>query len=79
MRKWLKCEISKGMFSDEVTVKVQDAGGEPVAVFVPKNQVRVDQPTVSVRMYEGYGKTFAILPDERHTAVAVTSSDLQTA
>lgn len=79
MNKWLKCEISKGMFSDEVTVKVRDLQGASIAVFVPKNKVKEEQRVVSVRAFEGQGKTFAVLPDDRHTSIAVSATDLQTA
>jgi len=79
MEKWLKCEIIKGMFSDEVTVRVRGESGQSVAVFVPTSQIEPNQKFVRVRAFEKQGKFLAVLPDERHTSVAVRHQDLQPA
>ena len=50
--RWLQCEISKGMFSDEVTVRIASTGGQTVAVFVPKSQT-----PVSVAATDIHGET----------------------
>jgi hypothetical protein len=77
MEKWLTCKIEKGMFSDEFTVLVTNDQGEAISVFVPKS--KVDGAKVRVRAFTVSDRTFAVLPDERHTAVLVKLADLQTA
>ena len=79
MKRRLKCEISRGMFSDEVTVKVRDVSGASIAVFVPRDKVNEKEKVVFVSAYEGNGKTFAVLPDDRHTSITVQQADLQPA
>lgn len=79
MENWLKCEIEKGMFSDEVTVKVTNAKGEAIAVFVPTEQVQPVSKKVRVRSFVASGYTFAVLPDDRRTTLSVNLSDLQPA
>lgn len=74
---WLRCEISDGMFSDEVIVTARSVGGEDVAVFVPRSAVRDER--VSVRAFPRDGDTIAILPDESRTVVAVSPSHLHPA
>lgn len=79
MPQWLKCEIAKGMFSDEFTVIVRTLGGEKVSVFVPKTDAQEQQRRVRVRVAELQGRAFAWLPDEHQSVVAVDSADLQKA
>lgn len=79
VNKWLSCEITKGMFSDEVTVKVHDSEGAPFAVFVPRSEVNEVMRAVNVQVVEGSGKIFAVLPDERRTSLAVPARNLQPA
>jgi hypothetical protein len=79
MSKWLKCRITKGMFSDERTVIVRTRSGETIAVFVPKDATEEPQSRVKVRVAECQGRSFAWLPDEHQSVVDVESSDLQPA
>lgn len=76
---WLVCEISEGMFSDEVTVKVQSSSGDAIAVFVPKAKVQREPPRVSVLKIASNNNVYAILPDDQGTAVAVPDAALQPA
>ena len=63
MPKWLKCKITKGMFSDEFTVIVRTSSGETVSVFVPKEAAEEEQSRVKVRVAECKGRSIAWLPD----------------
>lgn len=76
MAKWLKCIISKGMFSDEFTIVVQTHNGDKVSVFVPRESADDQQGRVRVRVIQGQGTTMAVLPDENQSVVEVESSDL---
>lgn len=76
MPKWLKCTVTKGMFSDEFTVSVRTRSGETVSVFVPKHAAEEDRGRVKVRVAEREGQTVALLPDEHRSVVDVESSDL---
>jgi hypothetical protein len=79
MPKWLKCTITKGMFSDEFTVIVRTRNGENVSVFVPKEAAEEREGRVKVRVAECGGRSLAWLPDEHQSVVDVESSDLQPA
>jgi len=79
MPKWLKCEITKGMFSDEYTVIVRTRSGETVSVFVPKDAAEEHPGRVKVRVAECEGRSIAWLPDEHQSVVDVEASDLQPA
>ncbi len=76
MPKWLKCTITKGMFSDEVTVSVRTSSGENVAVFVPKDYAQVDQNRVKVQVVERSGQAVALLPDANQSVIDVDASEL---
>ncbi len=76
MPKWLKCTVTKGMFSDEYTVSVRTRSGETVSVFVPKDAAEEDRGRVRVRVAEREGHAVALLPDEHQSVVDVESSDL---
>jgi len=79
MPKWLKCKINEGMFSDEYTVTVRTRGGDPIAVFVPKQAADDQNGRVRVQAFEEQGKTIVILPDEHQSVVDVSVCDLQPA
>lgn len=78
MSRWLKCQVTKGMFSDELTVTVCTRSGEKVAVFVPKDAAEVREGRVKVRVAEQAGGSIALLPDEHQSIVEVHRSDLMT-
>lgn len=79
MPKWLKCKITKGMFSDEVTVIVRTRSGENVAVFVPRDLAQERKSLVKVQVSEQYGHTIAVLPDADRSAIDVDTSELMPA
>jgi hypothetical protein len=74
----LKCQIFKGMFSDELAINVNSLAGE-VSVFVPKELVHGEAGapgTVRVRVFRDDFHAWAVLPNDSQTAVAVNESDL---
>lgn len=76
---WLNCEISKGMFSDEATVTVTTTNGERFATFVPLDKIIYsdqDRGIVNVGMFKKNNALFAVLPDEYHSIIAVSQSDI---
>lgn len=76
--KELKCNITKGMFSDERGVTLRDTSGRQVSVFVPKPCVSKDngEGTVKVRAFRDNQQTWAVLPTEDSLLVRVNDSDL---
>jgi hypothetical protein len=72
---FLKCQIYKGMFSDELAIKVTSKRGD-TSFFVPKNLVQESRGTVKVRVYREGQTSWAVLPDENQTAVPVHEGDL---
>jgi len=79
MPKWLKCKITKGMFSDEYTVIVRTRSGENVAVFVPKDDAQADNGRVRVKVSEESGHAIAVLPDANRSVIDVDASELMPA
>lgn len=73
---WLRCEIVKGMFSDEVTIVVQSHDGEVISAFVPKDRVEEKESRVSVRVFEDKCGKFAVLPNESQTVISIKESEL---
>lgn len=80
---WLRCNIVKGMFSDELaivyTLKKQ---GKEASFFVPKDQVvgAVDsQGKVKVRVFRQGNTSWAVLPTEYQDAIPVDEADLVSA
>ena len=74
----LKCQIFKGMCSDELAVRVHAIAGE-VSFFVPRDSVQGDvetQGTVRVRVFKENGHAWAQLPDETQTTIAVDEAQL---
>ena len=76
---WLKCFVSKGMFSDELAIKVSALRGEELSVFVPRAEVEggVDQPgKVRVRVFHQDKTAWAVLPTENRATIPVKDADL---
>ena len=73
----LKCEVSKGMFSNEVVVNYL-RGGQKVSVFVPKDMVTQtgQGATVRVRVYPAGDGLCAVLPTEDQLLIFVRAEDL---
>jgi hypothetical protein len=72
---FLKCQVYKGMFSDELAIKVSSKRGD-ASFFVPKNLVQESEGRVKVRVYREGQTSWAVLPDENQTAVPVEEGDL---
>jgi len=76
--KWLKCQVFKGMFSDELAI-LYSFGGSKVSVFVQKDLVFVDsdqEGRVRVRVFERGGVSWAILPSAQSAVVPINDADL---
>lgn len=78
MLKWLKCSVSKGMFSDELTVFVKTSCGDPVSVFVPKAYAEAESGRVKVRVADD-NRHFVVLPNDLQTVIDVNPADLMPA
>jgi hypothetical protein len=79
---WLKCTISKGMFSDELAISYPPAGAKPCAssVFVPRTMVRGEpgaQGKVRVTFFPEGQVTWAVLPADDQPLVQVSLEDLE--
>ena len=71
---WLVCQFVKGMFSDELTVEYRDK-----SFFILKQFIETIQPgraKVRVRVFHDSGATWAVLPTEDSTTIAVEPKDL---
>ncbi|HRX85098.1 MAG TPA: hypothetical protein P5572_08775 [Phycisphaerae bacterium] len=88
--RWLKCEIHKGMFSDECAVSYDPAHGRRLSVFVSRSDVRFEgrngggelfaRPRpgqVRVRTFSEGTRVWAVLPAAEQPCVPVQESDLQ--
>jgi hypothetical protein len=79
---WLKCRVYKGMFSDELAVKVSSLKGNDTSVFVPKAAVEGvvdDEGKVRVRVFREGKTAWAVLPTETRTTIPVREADLMPA
>ena len=75
---WLRCHLLKGMFSDEVAIKLT-SGGKDFSVFVPREFVRgqVDQiGEVKVMVFHQGGARWAVLPTAQRAIVQINEADL---
>ncbi len=76
--KGIACEISKGMFSDEVVVRIH-VRGQDVSFFVPSEFVRRDGESsgrLSVQVVRNESQPWAIVPNESRTTIPVSEGDL---
>lgn len=79
---WLRCQLNRGMFSDEVAVTYPVEGRTVCSVFVPRSDVRGEPEangvgTVRVNVLRLGGKKLAaVLPTSDRAMVAVQESDL---
>jgi hypothetical protein len=76
MPRWLRCEVNKGMFSDELTVTVKTRSGESVAVFVPRQAADDQNKRVRVNAFQTDGDYLAVLPDVQQSVIHVDERDL---
>jgi hypothetical protein len=75
----LKCEISKGMFSNERAVKVLDFSGEVIEMFAWDRSLRDDRLEVRVLGRNDAGAVWVDLPSmpfNSGTVIVVNSDDL---
>ena len=54
MEAFLRCLISRGMFSDEVAVRGTMADGTEFSLFAPRVFVEIDEPAPEVGAIEGW-------------------------
>jgi hypothetical protein len=76
---WLKCAVSKGMFSDELAVQCQPLGGAPRSFFVPKSKVADvanAEGRLHVRIFKKDQTVWAVLPTENKAIIPVDESDV---
>ena len=76
---WLKCNVFKGMFSDELAVKVRQTEGGFAAFFVPKSLVEgsIDhEGKVRVRVFHEGPTAWAVIPAENAPTIPVEEADL---
>lgn len=73
--KLLRCEVHKGMFSDEATVTVRDISGEEHSFWVPKTTVQGDRVKVRARK-EADGCVVTLPTPEPNSVVFVKAEDV---
>jgi hypothetical protein len=80
--RWLRCQLNRGMFGDEVAVTYPATGSKLCSVFVPRTEVRVEGDNerigvvrVKVLRFDG-PHVVAVLPTDESTLVAVKEDDL---
>ena len=76
---WLRCDVRKGMFSDEKVVVIRTQTGEAASFFVPSERVEgpIDQEgRVRVRVFKENSRAWAVVPNENQTVVPVDESQL---
>ena len=76
---FLRCQVHKGMFSDEVAVEVSQLSGQPSSFFVPKAEVvgGINQKgQVRVRVFRQNNTAWAVLPTENPMEIPVKEADL---
>lgn len=77
--KMLKCQILKGMFSNERVVSVKLSDGSSTSVFVPSDKVKGGIGTkgsVKVNVFNDEGLPWAVLPTEYKDIVPVNIEDV---
>ncbi len=77
---WLKCQLHKGMFSDELAVTFPPHGALQKSVFVSQSDVDGEPGTigkvrVQVVSKEG-GQIFAVLPSANRDIVTIKPEDI---
>jgi hypothetical protein len=77
--KWLRCQIAKGMFSDEKAVTYSSRDGTKISVFVPEKFVEpISESTgrVKVSVFTKGSQTWAVLPNDSRDEVLVGNDDI---
>ncbi len=76
---WLKCRLSKGMFSDEIAVTYPADGPVKKSVFVPRTEVSGEIDSVGkvrVDIVRRQNVTMALLPSAHRDMVVVSDQDV---
>ena len=76
MMRWLRCAVTKGMFSDERVIRIRTG----MTFFVHQDQVQEDvghQGKVRVELLKKGNQCWAVLPTEDTAIVEVNSDDLE--
>ena len=76
VNKFLKCQVEKGIFSDEKTVLVTNACGDKFSFFVSKEHVRDNKVCVTVRT-SGDHMLATIPTNEPGSVVEVKTEDIE--
>jgi len=81
--RWLKCNVFKGMFSDELVVRVWPKDHHTMSFFVPKNRVEGcssgegEEGKLRVKVFRKDDITWAVLPTDYQESIPVRDEDLQ--
>ena len=77
---WLRCEVHKGMFSDERAIVWRWQGGREESDWVPANKVRGEDGTIGavrVKVYEVDGVLWAMLPTDYSDSIIPDPADVE--
>jgi hypothetical protein len=75
--RWLRLDkVEPGMFSDELTVVLKRANGDPESFVVPKSAVEQAERRLRVHVREEGGTKWAEIPSPYRDLVPVRASDL---
>ena len=77
--KWLRCDVTQGMFSHEAAATYMLNGRQICSEFVPIDTVRWDasgQGQVSVEVFERDGQWYAVLPTNYRDVIPIDKADL---
>lgn len=77
---WLKCSVSRGMFSDERAVEINSRNGR-LSVFVHQRFVHETGSIGKLRVgvFESEGIRWAVLPTETRPSIPVEDSEFAAA
>ena len=76
---WLRCNVFRGIFSDEVGVQISPKQGDVFAFIVSRDAVQgdYDQPgKLRVKAYCRGDTLWAVLPTEDQTVIPINDADL---
>lgn len=78
MTMWLKCHVSKGMFSNERAIVVRRKGNGTLEFFVPQVAVRGEGEggRVEVSVIDRQGAKWAVLPTPYKESIPVDEEEL---
>ena len=77
---WLKCEVHKGMFSDERAIVYRWRDGREESTWVPADKVRGENGTIGavrVKVYELDGVEWAMLPTDYSDSIVPAPADVE--